>query len=137
METIMTQELHWLMYTLLLTTFMSMPYVVNRIIMRGSQAALADPKGESSGSLSPWAQRASHAHANAVENLAVFAPAVLAVQALGLSSPLTQLAAAIYFFGRVGHVLFYVSHIPIARTMAYTIAWMAQIAIVAHVLGWV
>ncbi|MEQ1549600.1 MAG: MAPEG family protein [Chakrabartia sp.] len=133
----MTQEITWLMYTLLLTTLMSMPYVVNRIVVRGQRAALYDPRGESEGSLSPWAQRLFNAHANAVENLAIFAPAVLAVQVLGLSSPLTQMAAAVYFFARVGHVAAYAVHIPIARTMAYTVAWMAQIAIVAHVLGWV
>jgi uncharacterized MAPEG superfamily protein len=133
----MAQELTWLMYTLLLTTFLSMPYVMNRIAVRGQKAALEDPRGESGGSLSPWAQRLFNAHTNAIENLVIFAPAVLAVQALSLSSHLTQVAAVVYFFARVGHVAAYVVNIPIARTMAYTVAWMAQIAIVVHVLGWV
>lgn len=132
----MTQELTWLMYTLLLTTFMSMPYVMNRIAVRGQKAALYDPKGESGGTLSPWAQRLSNAHANAIENLAVFAPAVLAVQALSLSTQVTQAAAAIYFFARLGHVVAYAANIPMARTMAHTVAWIAQIAIIVHVLGW-
>lgn len=133
----MTMETIWLMYTLLLTTLMSMPYVINRITVRGSQAALNDPRGDSNGALSPWAQRLFNAHINAVENLAIFAPAVLAVQVLGLSSPLTQAAASTYFFGRIAHLLFYVGNVPIARTLSYTVAWVAQIAIVAHVLGWV
>jgi uncharacterized MAPEG superfamily protein len=133
----MTQEIHWLMYTLLLTTLMSMPYVMNRIAVRGQQAALSDPRGESGGALSPWAQRLFNAHTNAVENLVIFAPAVLAVQALNLSSPVTQIAAMAYFFARVAHVATYVGNIPIARTLSYTVGWMAQIAIVVHVLGWV
>lgn len=132
----MTQEIHWLMYALLLTTFLSVPYVTNRIIMRGPQNALADPRGETGGALSPWAQRLVHAHANAVENLVIFAAAVLAVQVLGLSSPLTQAAAMVFFYARVAHVLAYVANVPIARTLAFTAGWMAQIAIVLHVLGW-
>lgn len=75
----MTYEIQWLMYTLLLTAFMSMPYVINRIAMRGAQAAMSDPRGDTGGTLSPWAQRLFHAHSNAVENLVVFAPAVLYV----------------------------------------------------------
>jgi uncharacterized MAPEG superfamily protein len=133
----MTKELTWLMYTLLLTTLMSMPYVINRIVVRGSNAALNDPRGDSNGTLSPWAQRLFNAHANAIENLAIFAPAVLAVQVLGLSSSLTQIAAATYFFGRVAHLLCYVGNVPIARTLSYSAAWMAQIVIVLHILGWV
>lgn len=133
----MTQEVKWLLYTLLLTAFMAMPYVVNRIVMRGPQAALSDPRGDSGGALSPWAQRLFNAHTNAVENLVIFAPAVFAVQVLNLSAPITQVAAMIYFFARVAHIACYVGNISVARTMSYTVGWVAQIAIVVHVLGWV
>jgi uncharacterized MAPEG superfamily protein len=133
----MTTEIQWLLATLLLTTLLSVPYVANRIATRGSQGALSDPRGDSGGTMSAWAQRAFFAHENAVENVLIFGLAVLAAKTVGVSTPVTQIAAAVYFFARVAHYAFYIAGIGMARTMAHTVAWIAQILIILIVMGWV
>ena len=63
-----------LLYLALVTAFtglMWVPYVLDRIAVGGLMEAVgypANPKPQS-----PWAQRLKKAHANAVENLVVFA----------------------------------------------------------------
>ena len=97
---------------------------------------MSDPKGVSGGVASPWAIRLQHAHANAVENVLIFAAAVLALVLTDRSTPLTQIAAMVYFLARCGHILTYVAGIGPARTMMHTVAWIAQIFIILTVLGW-
>ena len=59
------------------TVLMWVPYMGARILTRGPARALSDPADPSAPPDPAWAQRARRAHANAVENLAVFAPLVL------------------------------------------------------------
>jgi uncharacterized MAPEG superfamily protein len=76
------------------------------------------------------------AHANAIENLAIFAPAVLALQALGTSTPATRLAVVVYFFARLAHYVVYTAGIPLGRTLTFTAGWLAQLVLIASCLGW-
>jgi uncharacterized MAPEG superfamily protein len=131
----MTTELYWLTLTVLMTALFWVPYVLNRMAVGGVRAALAG-NGPENGPLSPWAQRAIKAHANAVETLVIFVPAVLAVQALGTSTPATRAAAAIYFFARLAHFLVYTAGLPVVRTLTFAIGWAAQLVILASVLRW-
>jgi uncharacterized MAPEG superfamily protein len=117
METPMTAELYWMTLTVLMTALFWLPYVLDRYALRGPWPALTDTKPEGGGPHSIWAQRAIRAHANAVENLAIFVPAVLTAHALNLSTPATRTAAAVYFFARLGHFLDYTAGIPVARTL--------------------
>jgi uncharacterized MAPEG superfamily protein len=86
---------------------------------------------------SPWAQRAIRAHYNAVENLAIFAPAVPVAHVLNISTPATKAAIVVYFFGRLLHFVVYSAGIPAARTLTFTAGWLAQIVIIASVLPWI
>src|SRR2546427_214275 len=61
---------------------------------------------------SPWARRLIKAHVNAVENLIVFAPLVLAVYAVGVTSALTAAACMVFFWARVVHVLAHTFAVP-------------------------
>lgn len=131
----MSTEIFWLGLTLLVTALMPFPYVLNRMAVRGLAGTLANPRPEDA-PLASWAQRAQRAHANAVENLVVFAPAALAVHVLQRGDGLTAAACATYFFARLLHYAVYTAGVPGLRTLAYFAGWGATVALVARVLGW-
>ena len=132
----MTTELYWLTLTALMTALFWVPYVLNRMVMNGLGGALAGAAPDSS-TLSTWAQRASKAHANAIENLAIFAPIVLTAHVLNISNGATKTAVVVYFFARLLHYIVYSAGIPAARTLTFTAGWLAQIAIIASILRWI
>jgi uncharacterized MAPEG superfamily protein len=77
----MTRELFWLTLTVVLTGVMWIPYIIDRIMVRGLMGAMANPS-RTDKPHSPWASRMLFAHENAAENLAIFAPLVLVLNAL-------------------------------------------------------
>jgi uncharacterized MAPEG superfamily protein len=132
----MTAELYWMTLTVLMTALFWLPYVLDRLAVRGLWATVADSQPENFERHSLWAQRSARAHINAVENLAIFVPAVLTAHALNLSTPATQAAAATYFFARLVHYIVYTLGVPVVRTLAFAVGWCAQITILASILGW-
>jgi len=133
----MTTELYWLTLTVFMTALFWAPYVLNRYAIRGVWPALSDTKPEGGGPHSLWAQRAIRAHENAVENLAIFVPAVLTAHVLNISTPVTKMAAVVYFFARLVHFLAYTAGVPVVRTLAFAAGWGAQIVILASILRWI
>jgi uncharacterized MAPEG superfamily protein len=133
----MTTELYWLTLTVLMTALFWVTYLLDRLAVRGLWLTLANPQPEAGTHHSLWAQRAIKAHHNAVENLAIFAPLVLTAHVLSISSPATRAAAAAYFFARLVHFIVYSAGIPVARTLAFTAGWIAQIVIIAAILRWI
>lgn len=133
----MTTELYWMILTVLMTALFWVPYILDRVAVRGVWPALSDTKPEGAGRHSLWAQRAIRAHANAVENLAIFVPAVLTVHVLNISTPATRLAVVVYFFARLVHFVVYTAGIPVVRTLAFTVGWVVQIVLLASVLKWI
>ncbi len=128
----LSPEMYWLTLTVLMTALFWAPYIVNRIVEQGAWATLQTPK------LAPeaaWAGRLMRAHANAVENLAVFAPAVLAVQMTGSTSASTEASCMIYFFARLAHMLAYVAAVPVLRTLAFAAGFFCQFRLAMAVLG--
>lgn len=132
----MTTEIFWLTATVLMTALMWAPYILNRIAVRGLFGALANETPQSAPH-SPWAARAMAAHKNAVENLVVFAPAVLAAHLAGVSSGVTTTAAMLYFFARLAHYVVYTAGIPVARTLTFAVGAFCTIAIALAALGWI
>ena len=125
-----------LLYLALVTAFtglMWVPYVLDRIAVSGLMEAVgypANPKPQS-----PWAQRLKKAHANAVENLVVFAALVLTAQALGIASVVIGSAAVVYFWARVVHAAAFAFAIPWVRTLAFTVGFFAQAVVAWQILG--
>ena len=74
------------------------------------------------------------AHANAVENLVVFATLVLVAQLAGVSSELTAGAAVAYFWARLVHPIAYVLALPWIRTLAFTVGFAAQAVFAVQLL---
>ena len=121
--------LHWLAAVVLLTLLGAFPYVVQRTLALGPSRAFGNPTIDGDLSMAPWAQRSKRAHANAVENLALFAPALLAAHALNVSPGTLSSAAFIYFWVWVTHYVVYLLGIPVVRTLAHlvglsAIAWI-------------
>ncbi|MBI1244599.1 MAG: MAPEG family protein [Alphaproteobacteria bacterium] len=132
----MTTEIHWMLLTVLMTALFWLPYILDRIAVRGLIRAVADDRPETGEHHSLWAKRAMRAHANAIENLAIFVPAVLALHALNISTPATQSAAAAYFAARLIHFVVYTGGVPYIRTLAFAAGWVAQVVLIATALGW-
>jgi uncharacterized MAPEG superfamily protein len=125
----MSRELFWLTLTIAMTGLFWMPYILDRASVRGLPGAMGNPS-PSDVPQSAWAQRMMAAHWNAVENLVLFAPLVLILQDLRISNNTTALACAVYFWARLAHYVIYTLGIPMARTLAFTVAWLATAALV-------
>jgi uncharacterized MAPEG superfamily protein len=132
----MTVELFWMILTVFMTALFWLPYLIDRIAVRGLWAAVSGTQAEVNLPHSPWAQRAVRAHQNAVENLAIFVPAVLTAHVLNISTPLTRMAAVAYFAARLLHYIVYTAGVPLGRTLCFTVGWVAQMVIIASVLHW-
>jgi uncharacterized MAPEG superfamily protein len=131
----MTKELLWLTLTVILTGLMWVPYILDRIVVRGLSGAMANPsRGDKP--QSGWAQRLYFAHTNAVENLMIFAPLVLVLDALGHSTAATVYACAVYFWARLAHVIVYTFGIPVLRTLCFAVGFVCQVTLALAVFGW-
>ena len=122
-------------YLVLVTTFTALlwiPYILDRLMVRGLMDAVGYPDNPKPQSL--WAQRMMKAHANAVENLVVFAALVLAAQVSGVSNGAIATAAMVYFWARVVHALVFTFGIPWLRTISFTVGWICQIVIAWQLL---
>jgi len=121
----MTRELFWLALTVILTGLLWIPYVLNRIQVRSLTGAMANPsRGDKP--LAPWATRLMFAHDNAVENLVIFATLVLILNAMDYSTTSTALACAVFFWARLAHIIVYTLGLPVFRTLAFTVGFLAQ-----------
>ena len=129
----MRTELLYLTYVTALTGLLWIPYILDRVLVRGLIDAVGYP--ENPKPQSPWAQRLMKAHANAVENLVVFAALVLAAQAVGVATDAIATAAIVYFWARVVHAVAYTFAVPWVRTLAFTVGFIAQAVIAWQILA--
>lgn len=128
----MSVELSYLALVAGLTAIMWVPYILNLIMVRGLLDAVgypADPKP-----LAPWASRMKAAHANAVENLVVFAPLVLVVEIAGVNNGTTALACTLYLWARVVHFGAYTLAIPWVRTVAFVAGFLCQLTLALQIV---
>lgn len=129
----MSKELFWLTMTCILTGLLWVPYMLDRMKVRGFMGTMANPSPKDTPQ-SPWAQRLYFAHTNAVDNLVVFAPLVLILDTLGRSTNATIIACAVYFWARLAHAIVYAFGLPIFRTLAFLVGFAAQAVLAVSVL---
>lgn len=125
-----------LLYLTLVTAFtglMWLPYILDRLAVRGIVDAVGYP--ENPKPQSPWARRLMKAHTNAIENLAVFAALVLVAHAAGISNSTIATACMVYFWARIVHALAYTLAVPWVRTLAFAVGFFAQAAIAWQLLA--
>lgn len=128
----MKTEFLYLTFVAAFTGLMWAPYILDRIAVRGLMDAVGYP--ENPKPQSAWAQRLMKAHANAVENLVIFATLVLVAHAAGVTSAAIATACAVYFWARVVHALAYTFGVPWVRTLAFTVGFFAQAVIAWQLL---
>src|SRR5262249_41488478 len=126
---IMSNELFWLVLTVAMTGLFWVPYILDRIMVRGLMGAMANPSPADKAQ-SPWAGRLMAPHVNAVENLVFFAPIVLTAGALSITTAVTALACALYFWSRLVHVVVYTLGVPVLRTLSFAGGFVAQVLLV-------
>jgi uncharacterized MAPEG superfamily protein len=123
----MTSELMSLTAVAMLTAVLWMPYILNLIAVRGIGEAVGYP--EDPKPLSAWASKMKAAHANAVENLVIFATLVLIADAASVSTAATVMACEVYFWARLLHVASYTFAIPWVRTLSFAIGFGCQVVL--------
>ncbi len=128
-----TSALFWLVLIALSTALMWIPPVLNRLAVRGLDRTCGNPS-PSDLPHAPWAERALAAHRNAVENLVVFAPLILASHLIMPNHAGINEAAMVYFWARIVHYLIYTIGMPYLRTLAFTIGWLATISVAIGLL---
>lgn len=131
----LSPELYYTALTALFTGVIWMPIIANRLVEMGPWKALKNPEPD----MRPhadWAYRLANAHRNAIENLIVFAPLAIIVHLLQLGTAETATASAAFFAARVAHAAIYTFGIPLLRTIAFVIGFVAQIVLAGRILGW-
>ena len=91
----MKTELVYLAFVTAFTGLLWVPYILDRIAVRGLMEAVGYP--EIPKPQSAWALRLMKAHTNAVENLVVFAALILLSHGMGITSAAIGTAAVVYF----------------------------------------
>jgi len=134
MDKPLSTELYWLVMTVLMTSVLFWPYIINRMKEHGIWQAVCNPQPDTRPK-AQWAERLMRAHANAVENLVIFAPLVLVLQIVGTSTTTTANACMLYFFVRLAHVLLYTFAVPLLRTVVFVIGWGCQMALALTLLN--
>jgi len=130
----MSRELMWLTLTVILTGLMWLPYTIDRVMVRGLTGAMANPSRNDKPQ-SAWAMRLYFAHTNAIENLVIFAALVLILDSMGHSTESTVIACTVYFWARLAHAIVYTMGVPVLRTLAFSVGFAAQVALVLAVFG--
>jgi uncharacterized MAPEG superfamily protein len=128
-------ELLYLWLTSMLTGALWIPVVIGYVRSRGLPTP-ADYRTAPTSGLPDWVNRANRAHLNAVESFAPFAAMVLIAHATGVSNMVTETCAAVFFYARVAHAAFHISGFGLlmARTVAFTVAWIAFVVFAVAVL---
>lgn len=136
MQLNISNELHWLTLTLMMTSVFWMPYIINRMLEQGILNALWDRYGETTTD-KPWAQRMMRAHENAIENLAIFSVLVIITEILSLNSELTHITCVVYFYSRLMHFAVFSFAIPILRVVTFLTGFGAQMTLALNVLNYI
>jgi uncharacterized MAPEG superfamily protein len=131
----MTPELTCLVATAILTGLLWIPSVLGQVKGRGFLKP-EDYVDLPDSPLPSWAERANRAHINAVENFSTFAAVVIVAHLVGVSTPLTAGAAAVFFWARLAHAVVFIMGFKhaMARTVLFTVAWSAFMVIALEVV---
>ena len=131
----MTTELFYLLLTAVLTGVLWIPVVIGYVLSRGPLKP-SDYKVASTSPLPAWVNRSNRAHMNAVENVATFATVVLIAHAVGVSTSITEISAAVFFYARAAHAVIHISGFSLfmARTVVFTVAWAAFMTFAVELL---
>ncbi len=118
----MTIEMKMLAWTLLLAVVQILLFDVARTGQYGVKWNTG-PRDDKMPPLSATADRLSRAQNNLFETLPLFIAAVLGLHMLGISTPKTELAAQLWFWGRVAYVPLYAFGVRMVRSIAWLVSF--------------
>lgn len=81
-----------------------------------------------------FAGRAQRAHANMLENIALFAALVLVAQVSGRANEMTALGAQLFFWARLAYAVIYLVGIPWLRTGVWVVSIIGLVLIFLQLL---
>ena len=135
MTSTMPSEIYWLTLTAIFTALLVIPYAVVNVRKIGIVQVFTNSLPGDDPFAQEWAHRAYRAHTNAVENLVLFVPLVLAVHVMGSGNEVTTQACAVYFWARFVHAPFYILNTPFIRTIAYFVGLGACLVLAYQLLA--
>ena len=124
----------WSVLSALLVAVMWVPYIVDRILVRGLMGAMANPSPDEKPQ-SPWAQRQKRAHTVGVETMAAFGPIAVFAHLTIPEDGLAGTLAMTYFLGLLAHYVVYTLGVPVVRTGAFAVAATSTLLLGLRVLG--
>ena len=132
----MTPELWYLFLSSILLTVLWIPFIVGIVKTDGPLTPDDYRNLRGSDQAPSWVRRANRAHVNMVEQFGAFAGVVLVAHLAEVSTALTVLGAAVFFWARVVHAIIMISGFArfSARTLTFTVAFLAILVIAAEIL---
>ena len=125
-------ELRYLIYVAIFLAVFWIPYVVAHSKQVGAAISLGYPD---TCEMPVWAARLKRAHYNLVENIPLFAVAVMAGEFRGIHTGVTAACAMIFFWARVAHPIAVLFNIWGTRTAVFTVGWIAVLVYLFDVLS--
>ena len=125
----MTTDLRYLAYLSMLTAALWIPYIVCQVRTNGGLQPKEYVDPTLPRPVPPWGHRAHRAYLNAVEVFAPFAALVIVAQMAGKANAMTAFWSATFFYARLAHAVVYWAGLPYIRTVAFTLAFVAEAGI--------
>lgn len=122
-------ELRYLVYVAILLAIIWVPYILAHIARVGPMKAFAYTN---EGEMPAWARKLKQAHYNLVENVPIFAIAVMAGEFANVHTATTAACAMVFYWARLAHPFAQVAQIWGTRTAVFAIGWLA---VVIHLLA--
>ena len=85
----MSIEMRYLLAAVVLTALLRVPWLLNKVSVRGLQKISGYPS--ESEPLAAWARRLWYAHEDALDNLILFTPLILLLEATEVSSAISRI----------------------------------------------
>ena len=130
----MTNLEFWLVVSALWVALAWLPYILDRLAVRGLMGALANPSPDAIPQ-SDWAVRAKAAHKVLIEAFAAFAPLAVLASIKIPEDPLPGTLAMIFFWGMLAHYVVYASGVVVLRTLVFAAAVAATAVLALRLLG--
>ena len=136
MSQTLSAEIYWLVWNIVLTAAMVIPYAVYRTKrLGGIFQVLRNPLPGDTPFDDAWAHRAYRAHMNAFEGIALFAPAAIAVHISGSGNEITAMASAVYFWARLIYAPLYYFDVAYFKTTVWFIGLIATLTLCYQLLA--
>ncbi len=127
----MTTELWYLFLTSVLLTVLWIPFISGQATTFGFLTPDEYRNLRNDEGAPAWVRRANRAHINLVEQFGAFAGLIVVAHLAGVSTPVTAIAAAVFFWARIVHAVVMIAGIAVAmlRTLVFSVGFLSLLVI--------